>query len=104
MHSKNIIHRDLKPDNIIIHCGTYKIGDFGFSKEIPEKLDNHTYCGTPYYRAPEINQGKKYNIKADIYSLGVIFYQMICSSERDIHERIKRTNRQGWENFKIRGN
>ena len=75
IHNGNIIHRDLKPENIFIDEQNFniKIGDFGISKKAPNTL---TQIGTNFYIAPEIMQGKKYNNKVDIYSLGCIIYEL----------------------------
>ena len=75
IHSCGIIHRDLKPENIFIDEQNFniKIGDFGISKKAPYTL---TQIGTNSYIAPEIMQGKKYNNKVDIYSLGCIIYEL----------------------------
>jgi len=67
-------HRDLKQENILIHNNQYKIADFGFSND--KKL-MQTMLGTPLYMAPEIIEGKKYDNKVDIWSLGVILYNLI---------------------------
>lgn len=75
----NIIHRDLKPQNLLIsNCGDIKISDFGFAKE-HNNIDNlkQTYCGSPLYMAPEILHYQKYNSKSDLWSVGIIIYEMI---------------------------
>ena len=82
IHSKKIIHRDIKPDNIFIGRDgqSAKIGDFGVARKISENLPAETYTGTPLYMAPEIlkNQyGKGYDHRADIYSLGLVAYEML---------------------------
>jgi serine/threonine protein kinase len=73
LHKNNVTHRDLKGDNILIHNGKYKIGDFGFSND--NKL-MQTTLGTPLFMAPEIVQTKndKYNNKVDVWALGVLLY------------------------------
>ena len=78
LNSHNIYHRDLKPQNILITKDlTLKISDFGLAKlcESDSLLD--TICGSPMYMAPEIMKFKRYDTKADLWSLGVMFYQMM---------------------------
>lgn len=78
MASKNIMHRDLKPSNILVHDGKIKLADFGFCKSLESHRDlAHTMLGSPIYMAPEVLKGEIYTIKADIWSLGVVIYEMI---------------------------
>ena len=75
LHSLNIVHRDLKPHNILLKKDTIKICDFGFScytKDIDDKI-----CGSPFYMAPEMLYQKSYDDKIDLWSLGIILFQMI---------------------------
>ncbi len=75
IHSKKIIHRDLKPENILIDfSGICKIADFGLSTLHSTKYDrDHTYnLGTYTFAAPEQLNRKEYDLKADIFSLGMI--------------------------------
>ena len=74
MHEYSIMHRDFKAANVFINNGVFKIGDFGFAKEA---VLTATVLGTPLYMAPEILNKRKYNNKTDIWSLGVVLYQMI---------------------------
>ncbi len=77
--SNNILHRDLKPQNIMLF-DTYhiKLSDFGFAK-ILKKDDSmyNTICGSPIYMAPEIIKHNNYDIKTDLWSIGVIMYEII---------------------------
>ena len=75
----NIVHRDLKPHNILINKQTkqIKICDFGFAKEFKDTLLSDTVCGSPLYMAPELLQNQKYNIKSDIWSIGIIMYEIV---------------------------
>jgi serine/threonine protein kinase len=89
MHNKDIVYRDLKPENIMIGSNGYpKIIDFGLAKKVPyTKIDSegitrnytkcYTLCGTPEYVAPEIILGSGYDKAVDLWSLGVLIYEMI---------------------------
>jgi alpha-tubulin suppressor-like RCC1 family protein/tRNA A-37 threonylcarbamoyl transferase component Bud32 len=86
LHGRNIIHRDLKPANILITDGIngrfVKLADFGISV-IHEYIDQtHTQCsGTPKYMAPEVFTSRKYDTKADIYSIGKIVEDLFFSRD-----------------------
>ena len=56
-----------------------KLGDFGIAKCLNYTMDKaNTYIGTPYYLSPEIVQNMDYSFKSDIWSLGVLLYEMVC--------------------------
>ena len=79
-HNKNVVHRDIKPSNILISKeGEIKLIDFGVAKdEAPSKLTiTGMIIGTPSYMSPEQANGEKINNQSDIYSLGVLFYEII---------------------------
>lgn len=74
----SILHRDLKPQNIMINDeNNLKIADFGFARHFQTDTVAETLCGTPLYMAPEIMKHRKYNYKSDLWSVGVILYQMV---------------------------
>ena len=106
IHSLNLIHRDIKPDNLFITVdGTVKLGDFGVSAALEKENDNNnnnnnnftninelnqnknkmigqvksknTVVGTPLYMSPEMINYLKYDLKTDVYSMGVTFF-VLC--------------------------
>lgn len=98
-HLKGIVHRDLKPENILLEANSdfdsMKIIDFGTAlicengQKLTEKL------GTPYYIAPEV-LSKNYNTKADVWSIGVITYIVLCglppfnaATDQEIMKKVK---------------
>ncbi|CAD8050500.1 unnamed protein product [Paramecium sonneborni] len=74
-----IIHRDIKPANIMIHDGEFKITDFGFAKQVDSHIDAimNSLVGTPLYMSPQILKRQSYTSKCDIWSLGLILYEML---------------------------
>ena len=78
LNKYNIMHRDMKPDNIFFNNGIIKLGDFGFCKNLNSAEDMaKTMLGSPIYMAPEVLKGEIYSNKADIWSLGVVLYEML---------------------------
>lgn len=77
LHERGIVHRDLKPANIYREAGIVKVGDVGLSKRLGGERRQHTQSvGTVYYMAPEVAKGQ-YGPEVDVYSLGVILYEMV---------------------------
>jgi eukaryotic-like serine/threonine-protein kinase len=88
-HAANVVHRDIKPDNIFLHTDAgrevVKVVDFGIAKLMngdPQCGDQATHTieviGTPEYVAPERFEAASYDGRADVYSLGVMLYEMLC--------------------------
>ncbi|CUF22180.1 serine-threonine protein kinase, putative [Bodo saltans] len=81
IHNQNILHRDLKPANVFVKTnGLVKIGDFGLSRIFEETVSKNvaqSVVGTPYYLAPEVWGREKYGKKVDMFSVGVLWYEML---------------------------
>lgn len=73
------IHRDIKPENSLVKGQTYKVSDFGFSCKADinciKKLD--MICGTPLYMSPQLLSEQSYTAKCDIWSLGILLFEII---------------------------
>ena len=79
-HKNNIIHRDIKPHNILVtEDGTVKVTDFGIAKAASSDTITHTskVIGSAHYFSPEQAKGKIVDYRTDIYSLGIVLYEMI---------------------------
>lgn len=105
VHQKGVIHRDLKPANIFVDSlGDVKLGDFGLAKdlsghEVENKAEHETVgrrskdrdthgttgvCGTGFYIAPEIELAKQYDEKVDIFSLGIVIFELWKSFDTEM--------------------
>lgn len=79
-HSHNVIHRDIKPSNIMIdHQGKIILADFGISKMMGDSdlTAPNTVLGSPKYMSPEQIKGQSVDARSDLYSLGLVFYEML---------------------------
>ena len=78
VHAQGVLHRDLKPANVMIDGrGKVRITDFGIASLAAHGGGDHPMAGTPAYLAPEIFQGGKPSIRSDLYSLGVVLYELV---------------------------
>lgn len=77
LHERNppIIHRDIKPENILFYGNKLKLADFGWSN-MKDRV-RKTFCGTPDYLAPEMILERGHNEKLDVWTLGVLTYELI---------------------------
>lgn len=107
----NILHRDIKPQNILLcysgngtvnskgdkdtsprDCRNYtlKIADMGFAKQFDNLEDDNvmmkTLCGTPIYLSPEIIKNKKYTIVSDLWSIGILIYELVFNGDFPFHK------------------
>ncbi|KAG0096450.1 NUAK SNF1-like kinase 2 [Podila epicladia] len=102
-HENSVVHRDLKPENILLDSErNVRVADFGFGNNWHKDRHLTTYCGSPFYAAPEMVSGTPYiGPETDVWSLGVILYVLVCgrlpfdaSDLPQLFAQIKRGNYQ----------
>ncbi|XP_050428349.1 serine/threonine-protein kinase ULK3-like isoform X2 [Adelges cooleyi] len=100
LRSHNVSHLDLKPQNLLLMKSPHlilKVGDFGLAKFMSEKTQMENIRGSPLYMAPEMLLHSRYDVKADLWSVGVITYECIfgqapyaSDSIKDLCEKVKK--------------
>ena len=95
LSEKGIVHRDIKPENIFINQNVYKIGDFGFAREIQDKFS--TQQGTCLYMGPEFYTGQAQTSKVDVWACGCMLHQLFFGSlafdgdsQNDVQNAVKK--------------
>ena len=78
LHKNNLIHRDIKPENILLFDNNIiKLCDFGWCVKLEEGQQRGTFCGTTEYMSPELVNHEEYSKEIDVWSLGVLLYEMV---------------------------
>lgn len=106
--SRHIIHRDIKPDNIFCSdAGEYKLGDFGVARTMEKTVSAMSQKGTYTYMAPEVFVGKEYDKTVDLYSLGVVLYQLMNKNRTpflpNAPQPIKYSDRENAQKLRMSG-
>jgi len=78
LHSNELVHRDIKPENLLLdEFNNIKLCDFGWCVRIEDDEQRKTFCGTYEYMAPEVINEEYYNKSIDIWSLGILLYELL---------------------------
>lgn len=99
-HAANVIHRDIKPSNILIdEHGEPRITDFGLARLVdgPEITRHGRFVGTPVYASPEQVQGESLDARSDLYSLGIVLFEMVTGRRPFNGDSIKEVERMHLE-------
>ena len=81
-HAAGLIHRDIKPENVLIaEDGRIKIGDFGLARAVTATTSTGTLIGTVAYLSPELVLGKPADARSDIYSTGIMLFEMLTGRQ-----------------------
>ena len=78
LHKNNLIHRDIKPEYILLFDNNVvKLCDFGWCVKLEEGMQRETFCGTTKYMSPELVNHTEYSKEIDVWSLGILLYEMV---------------------------
>ncbi len=91
-HFRGIIHRDIKPANIMLATtGTVKLMDFGIARDdsLQDLTETGAGLGTPSYMSPEQIVGEKLDFRTDVFSLGIVFYQMLTGRKPFLEDDLR---------------
>ncbi|CAN7298806.1 PASTA domain-containing protein [Arthrobacter sp. LjRoot78] len=81
-HAAGLIHRDIKPENVLIaDDGRIKLGDFGLARAVTTSTSTGALIGTVAYLSPELVLGRQADARSDIYSVGIMLYEMITGKQ-----------------------
>ena len=81
-HAAGMIHRDIKPENVLIaDDGRIKVGDFGLARAVTTSTSTGALIGTVAYLSPELVLGKQADARSDIYSVGIMLYEMLTGQQ-----------------------
>jgi len=94
LSENNIVHRDIKPENIFVNKNVYKLGDFGFAREVTDKFQ--TQLGTCLYMGPEFYNNDALTSKVDVWACGCMLHQLLFgglafdgNSQADVQKAVK---------------
>jgi serine/threonine-protein kinase len=81
-HAAGLIHRDIKPENVLIaDDGRIKVGDFGLARAVTTSTSTGALIGTVAYLSPELVLGRQADARSDIYSVGIMLYEMLTGKQ-----------------------